>query len=319
MTSIRDIVICGPDMSGTSSQLKDIISYLQNKGLTVRDMRGTEADALFHAERFAHMNNYLSLQDFLSDSHANEKMKKRFYRDEYRLLSGYQLDGDLKIASMVRNDISTYVNPNSADAWIFEEPTRRGAGQVNRAFEQNRLSYNATPNPIAESMSHQGYRSEEFFRFRGPIRQAQVENETGKPTIFRSRSEESACYQIFDKVALPNGIPRNQYLALPGHEVAFGNPPTHIFVVCGPEDWPVDDYEAFRTKRTGNRVLDDYEKDTPRQLMVNRRYASNWINELYEDACAMYGSDVPEIIRFDIMNSKEDIRNAMYKTLDRIF
>jgi hypothetical protein len=240
-----------------------------------------------------------------------KKWKKRMHRDAYSLLSGYKQSSDLKIASMVRNDISTYVDPHSADAWIFEEPTRRGAGQVNRAFEQNRLSYDAPPNPVAESLSHQAYRSEEFFRFRRWIREAGI-------PIFRSRSEESACYQIYDEETLPNGIARDHYLSLPGHEIAFGNPPTHILIVCGPEDWPVDEYKIFREERSGGRILDDYEKDTARQLMVNRRYASSWINELYEEACAMYGSNVPEIIRFNITDSKEEIRNAMYQTLDRI-
>ena len=37
-----DIVVGGPDMSGTSTQIKGIITYFKSKGLRVRDIRGDE-------------------------------------------------------------------------------------------------------------------------------------------------------------------------------------------------------------------------------------------------------------------------------------
>ena len=51
-----DMSIGGPDMSGTTLQIKNIIGYFQGKGEIVRDIRGTEIDALFHAEKFLRFN-----------------------------------------------------------------------------------------------------------------------------------------------------------------------------------------------------------------------------------------------------------------------
>ena len=150
----------------------------------------------------------------------------KFFQNVNEFLSLGGTNADLKIASCVQNKSSTYVDPETADAWIFEEPTKRGAGQVNRTIEQHRSQYGSSIDPIAAAYCHQVYRIDEFLRFREPLRKA------GK-IIIRSRSEESACYQIRDKKALPHGIDEKTYLSLPGHKIAFANPPTHIFIA-----WP---------------------------------------------------------------------------------
>jgi len=304
-----DLVICGPEMSGTGTQVADTIEWLRGRGKTVRDMRGTEVEALFHAKRFRALNeNYVNLRDFVHDDKVLHTDKLYFFQDATRLLSFGETNRDLKVASMVLNEVSTFVDPDSADAWIFEEPTKRGAGQVNRATEQNRSRYSSTMDPIAAAYCHQTYRVDEYLRFRRVLREA------GK-FIVRSRSEESACYQIRDEYHLPHGIDRNAYLALPGHKLAFGNPPTCIFVVCGPADWTAEGYNELRAKRTAGRYLDDYEQNTDYILLVNRRYASAWLEELYEEACALYGSKPPVIHRFDINLPKDALREAMQRKL----
>jgi len=64
-----DLVIGGPDMSGTTTQIDDIINYFQEQGKIVRDLRGTEIDALFHAEVFFKYNkDYTNLQEFLNNT-----------------------------------------------------------------------------------------------------------------------------------------------------------------------------------------------------------------------------------------------------------
>ena len=178
MDSIRDIVICGPDGSGTSTQVNDAISYFQDHAKRVKDMRGTEIDALFHAERFKDINNsHISLKYFLNDPDVRTQLKSDFLFEAYELLS------NLKIASMQDNDISTYIDPESADAWIFEEPAKRGAGQTNRTLELNRSHYGSSTDHISASMSHQTYRNDEYFRFRKHIRDSES-------IIVRSRCDE---------------------------------------------------------------------------------------------------------------------------------
>lgn len=303
--SLTDIVVCGPDMSGTSSQIQDLISFFREQGKHVRDIRGTEIDALYHAQCFASINkDHISLQHYLCDTTVPEEQKKEFLFESYKLLSGYQNRSDLRIASMVENNLTTYIDPDSADVWIMEEPARRGAGQVNRTLEQNRTAYEAVPDHTAASLAHQAYRADEFFRFRKPLRDA------GK-IIIRSRSEESACYQIYDPELLPDGINREDYITLPGHKVAFSHPPTHLFIVCGPKDWTVDEYKRLKEERAGTRILDDYENNLEYQVMVNNRYAGEWIGDLYKEACGRYGSQVPEIVRFDIYKSKEEIKEEL--------
>lgn len=304
-----DLVIAGPDFSGTTTQINDTIAYFKEFGIKVRDLRGTEIDALFHAEKFSDLNSrYSSLNEFLNDPDITTKAKNIFRSEAQDLLSGRGNGADLLVASMVQNDCSTYINPDTADVWILEEPTRRGAGQVCRAIEQNRSKYGYLIDGMSAALAHQAYRTDEFLRFRKPLRDA-------RKFIFRSRSEESACYQIYDVMCLSSGIKVGDYLKLPGHQIAFANPPTHIFVVCGPVDWNKDDYLALKAERTGNRILDDHEKNYSYQLLVNQRYATDWIEKLYRKGCGMYGSQEPIILRFDIYNSKEQTRLLMRETL----
>jgi len=302
-----DLVIGGCDFSGTSTQINDLIEYFKSKGEKVRDLRGDEKDALFHAEIMKPYNNtHTSFNEVMS----NRKIHPFIQIDVFNHINKI-LNMNSKISSMVQNDITEYINPNSADVWIMEEPTNRGAGQTVRRFELYRSKFGDKINPISAALAHQAYRSEEFFRFRKIIR------EEGKRVI-RSRSEESACYQISDKRYLLNGIPREQYLSLPGHQVAFGNPPTNIFVIVGPEDWKPNDYIKLREERCGERILDDHEKNVGYQLMVNKRYSTNWLEELYEEGCRMRGGNPPEITRFSINDSREDIKKKMINKLELI-
>lgn len=319
-----DLVVSGPDMSGTGTQINDIIDFLEAQKLRTRDLRGTEIDALFHSEQFqkeiknmGRTKDYLNLKEFLTDSKrfidagVSYLTPKDFFFRVQELLSGGGTNQDLKIASMINNEITTYINPNSADAWIMEEPTKRGAGQVNRTIEQNRSKFGDEFNPIAAALSHQTYRTDEFLRFRKPLREK-------NKIIVRSRSEESACYQIHDPNFLKEGIKMNDYLKLPGHKIAFQNAPTNIFVVCGPQNWTADDYTELKSQRSDGRNIDDHEKMADYQAMVNNRYASDWIDNLYEIGCKMHGGTPPEITRFNIYDSKKEIRNKMISKLEKI-
>ena len=239
-----DLVVCGPDMSGTSTQIKDIAEHYQSVGLKVRDMRGTEIDALFHSELFKNLNgDFASLDEYFDSDKEN---KHHFSVPAMMLLKG------LKVASMVRNEITAYVDPEVADVWVFEEPTKRSAGQVNRVIEQNRSAFGSEMDAHSAALTHQVYRIDEFLRFRKPLR------EQGK-TIIRSRSEESACYQVYDPKILPNGLDGSTYIELPGQDIALSNPPTHLFVVCAPENWTKKDYFALKEEGSMGRVLVDHE------------------------------------------------------------
>jgi thymidylate kinase len=318
-----DLVIAGPDFSGTTTQITDSIRYFRNKNMVVKDLRGTEIDALFHSEELTNelhrtghaaefvmnLNQYLETVDEWIRHGVTTMDPASFFFYVNKLLSGGGTSQDLRVASMVKNDITTYINPNSADVWIMEEPTRRGAGQVCRVIEQNRSKFGSHMDGISAALSHQAYRTEEFLRFRGPLRDA------GK-IIVRSRSEESACYQVYDKKSLRSGITIDDYLKLPGHKIAFANPPTHIFVVCGPVDWDKDEYLKLKAERTGSRILDDHESNYSYQLLVNQRYATDWLENLYHKGCAMYGSKEPMIVKFDIYNNKEVTREHMNQALD---
>jgi thymidylate kinase len=301
-----DLVIAGPDMSGTSTQIKDLVNYFKKKNLTVRDLRGTEMDALFHAEKFNLLNS-----KFSSVSELPEHMRNYFLFTTYKLMSGGGTNQDLQIASCVKNGVTTYINPNSADVWILEEPTKRGAGQINRTIEQNRSKFGDEMNPIAAALAHQAYRTDEFLRFRKAFRE-------NNKIILRSRSEESACYQIFDSQFLQNGISMEDYFNLPGHKIAFKNSPTNIFVVCGPEDWTVQNYLQLKSERSEGRTIDDHESNSEYQVLVNKRYASSWIEELYEKGCTMHGGNVPEITKFNIYDSKEQIKEKMISKLETL-
>jgi thymidylate kinase len=315
-----DLVIGGPDMSGTSTQIIFVVDYLKSLGKKIRDIRGTEIDVLFHAEIFNEYNeNYISLKDFLLDENVSEDRKKEFIYKANDLLLGLSEKPDLKIASMLENDITTYINPDKADVWVMEEPVRRGAGQTNRTLEQNRSKFNSQMDPVSATFCHQVYRIDEFYRFRKILREKDK-------IIIRSRSEESACYQIHDANSLKLGVSKNLYIQLPGNKIAFSFPPTHIFIVCGPENWTKDQfllttddtklvfekYRDFRNKRSESRSnLDDHELNIDYQLLVNKRYAGKWIDNLYLDACKKYNSKMPEITKFKIFDTKEGIKEKM--------
>ncbi|MDP6641380.1 MAG: hypothetical protein QF381_02975 [Nitrososphaerales archaeon] len=320
MKDFRDIVICGPDMSGTSTQIRDGIKYFQNKGMGVRDIRGTEIDALFHTRKFqrglssAHdyFSSFGEFLDMANDCALVSTLSPRdFLWQAYELLSGGETNQDLSVASMVETPATTYIDPRSAEVWVMEEPSKRGAGQSNRVIEQHRSEFGMDINPVSAAMFHQGYRTSEFLRFRGPIR-----NVGG--TILRSRSEESACYQVRDDKDLPGGISMDDYLNLPGHRIAFANAPTDIFVVCGPEDWTSESYLKLKERRGVGRSSDDHENDPDYQVLVNNRYASDWLENLYDKGCGLYGGVSPKIHRFSIYDSMNGIKSKMQDKLDEI-
>lgn len=307
-----DLVLGGPDLSGTTTQIEDIINFFKQQGREVRDLRGTEIDALFHAEQFSSLNfGYISLREFLTENKELPSFYDGVVHSLSKRLTGGGTNEDLQIASMVKNDITTYINPNSAEIWIMEEPPKRGAGQTNRTFEQQRTKYGSQIHPVSAAHCHQAYRSDEFFRFRKILREKDK-------IILRSRSEESACYQIYHPQHLPDGISREEYLRLPGHQFAFGHPPTHLFIVCGPETWTEADYLELKRQRSAGRKLDDHELNPAYQVLVNQRYATNWLEELYEQGCRLYHAEPPKIFRFSIYDSKEAIRTQMTTRLREI-
>jgi thymidylate kinase len=301
-----DLVVGGPDMSGTSTQIKNMIDFFKKSGLTVRDLRGTEFDALFHAEMFSDIN-----QEYSSISELPKEFKEYFLLKSYELLTGGKRNSDLMVASCIRNNVSTYVNPDSADVWIMEEPTKRGAGQVNRSIEQNRSEYNFPRDPVSEAITHSVYRVDEFFRFRKPLRDK-------NKIIVRSRSEESACYQIRNPEVFPEGISGDEYFNLPGHKIAFHYAPTNLFIVCGPNDWTEKEYLHLKSQRGQGRRFDDYEINAPFQVMVNNRYASDWVEELYAKGAFMHDGNIPDITRFNIYDSVDEINRQMEKKLSSV-
>lgn len=305
MKSYIDLVIGGPDMSGTSTQAQDLINFFRTTGKVVRDLRGTEIHAMFHAKEFGYTSGYFGLDDWFADTSTDITAKEDF------LFSAFNHLRELRLASCLNNHTGPFIDPESADVWILEEPTKRGAGQVNRFIEQQRSAFGSSLDPIAAAMDHQAYRIDEFLRFRRVMR------EKGK-IIIRSRSEESACYQVYDETKLPNGISQNDYLALPGHKVAFAHPPTHIFIVCGDANWTREDLLKLKQERCGDRQLDDHEKNADYQLLVNHRYATDWLENLYEVGCRQNGSRPPIITRFNICDSKEDIRGQMISQLEQM-
>ena len=301
-----DLVICGPDLSGTTTQINDLIEYFKINGKIVRDIRGTEMDAIFHAEKFSKNNsNYTNLKEFLDNKSVLIKTKKDFV---YKMVQDLQ---ELKIAACIDDKIFSYINPNSASVWVMEEPTHRGAGQVNRRIEQYRTHFEDELNPLSASFAHQAYRTDEFLRFRKEFRK-------NSKIILRSRSEESACYQIYDKNFLKNGISEEEYLNLPGHKIAFSFPPTHLFVVCGNKNLTKEEYKELRELRGDGRIIDDYEKNLEYQILVNKRYATDWLENLYGKGCKKWGGKKPKITRFNIFDSKEEIKKQMITNTKKI-
>ncbi|NCP72186.1 hypothetical protein GW835_02215 [archaeon] len=306
-------------MSGTSTQIQDTIDFFKSKNYIVKDLRGTEIDLLFHAEIFKEYNKeFISFKEFLKSKKIKDEDKSKLLFEIYYLLSGYNRNNDLLVGSFKKNKVTTYINPDSADVWILEEPSKRSAGQTNRVIEQNRSSFDflETNYPTHDSYSavllHQAYRIDEFYRIRKILRDH-------NKIIVRSRSEESACYQIYDEKYNQSGVSLKDYISLPGHKIAFKYPPTDLFIVCGPEKWEIEEYTKFREKRSEGRILDDYELNTRYQLLVNERYASKWIEELYKVACSENRSEyLPNISRINIYDSKINVRNKMFCLLEKI-
>ena len=315
-----DIVVSGPDMSGTSSQVGDIISYFEEKGLKVRDLRYGEADALFHAERFKDLN-----RDFRSLRECKEALKNGDMSPS-ETWGAFKEWEDLVArkphrygASCVENDVSTYINPESADVWVLEEPSKRG---LVRMVDMNMSQFGSEHNPRIQGYSYGDDRFHEFKRFREPLRDA------GR-IIIRSRSEESGAYQIRDEDYLPSGIPFDEYVRIPGNELAFRNPPSIIFAVCAPGDWTEEEYKELKRQRSGDRALDDHELNPQYQLLVNRRYATDWLKEeFYKPAIERVGGgyDLPRFVSVRMYglgkqggrapNSKEYINAAIRDVLD---
>lgn len=309
MKTVIDLVICGPDMSGTGTQTDQVMDYFERKNYKVKDLRGDEIAALFHADKFKKYNeNFRNILQFKKS--VSDEEFKNFLSEAYSLIYGASTNADLQIASCVDNECSTFINPDSADVWVLEEPTKRGVGQENRALEQNRSRYDSQLDPLQATYSHSSYRVYEFLRFRRVLRENKI--------IIRSRSEESACYQIFDEVHLKNGVSRDFYFNLPGHEVAFKHAPTHLFVVCAGESWTAEQYLAMKQERSKGRFVDDHESNVNYQLLVNRRYSSSWLEELYKDAQKIHKGSVPEIHRFSIYDSIPVIEKKFCDALDKI-
>ena len=303
-----DIVISGPDMSGTSTQIRDVIGYFEGKGLVVRDLRGREFDAQFHAERFKVINKeFFSLESFEESMFAikNDAAVYDFYREAR----------SLPMASCVKNDVSTYIDPSSADVWILEEPTHRSPL---RLVDMNMSKFHSSHDPSAQSYSYGVDRYHEYYRFRKPLLEA------GK-IVVRSRSEESAAYQVRDEEHLPGGLPHDGYLNIPGNALGFKSAPTDIFVVHAPIDWSADEYRRLKEERSDGRDLDDHEMNIPYQLLVNRRYGSRWLEDLYEQASSLHGGAVPRIHRIPMYDekrkpaSKEVIREQVWGILEDVF
>ena len=204
---------------------------------------------------------------------------------------------------MLQNDISTFIDPDKADVWVMEEPPRRTSGQIVRTFELNRTKYNVEQDQICAAFSYQNYRFDEFFRFRKILREK-------NKIIIRSRSEESACYQVHDSKQIATGISKAVYIRLPGNKIAFENPPTNIFIACS-LGMTREKYVEAKLKRGEGRVLDDFEENVDYQVLVNKRYSTDWLDNLYKEACEKYKSKPPQITRFNMFDSKETIKEQM--------
>jgi len=124
---------------------------------------------------------------------------------------------------------------------------------------------------------------------------------------------------MFDEKLIQSGIVKSEYLNLPGHQLAFANPPTHLFIVHGPKDWTAKQYLELKEERSqGRGITDDFEKNAPYQVLVNERYATKWIKAFYQKGCRMHGTEIPKIHRFDIYASKAEIKEQMAEKLTEI-
>lgn len=293
-----DIVICGPDYSGTTTQIGDAIQFFKQQGLHVKDLRGNEVDAFFHTEKFQkQFGKYISLKD--AQNNLPVANLRDYFRSELK---------KSKVPAAIQSENFSFINPDSADVFVMEEPTYRGSGADIRNTFLYASNLGESVSQTTKAQSYAADRLKEFIRFRKHFREA------GK-IILRSRSEESACYQINDPNYLLEGISKKEYFALEGNKIAFANPPTDIITVSGKPDWTVEEMIALRQERGGNRITDDHEKDTQYQLLVNKRYANHWLDNLYTNGCPK-GVITPDIHRLYINEPKEVIRSQIEGILE---
>lgn len=305
-TKYLDIVIGGPDHSGTSTQIDDAIKLFQSKGLVVKDLRGGEAEALFHAIHIDSKEHYLNKETFHNANGRFARYRKSIY-DKINEKMNYK-----QFASMVQNNISTYIEPNSADVWVLEEPSNR---KVGTAIRQNILyasKFGIEFNKMEEAQAYSLDRKIEYMLFRGPMREA------GK-IILRSRSEESAAYQLYDAKFNKLGPKSGEFQELEGNKNAFINGPTHIFTVSGDQYWTLEDSRKLQKTRGSHKNADDKELNIEYQYMVNRRYGTKWVENLYEIAKDKFGCKMPKFYWMNIIESKETIKKEFDKELSRIY
>ena len=91
-----------------------------------------------------------------------------------------------------------------------------------------------------------------------------------------------------------------------------------MFIVHGPENWTIKKYLDLKKEREGDRKADDHESNAQYQLLVNKRYATGWLEQLYLDGCRMYNGELPQIKRFNIYDPKEEIIEKMVISLSEI-
>jgi len=308
-------VVAGPDGSGTSTQVRDIIDYFRGKHLRVIDLRGGETDGLFHAREFNLYNHHGSPTSFESYAEFRETNLHSDFKSGFVFKAKKAFEQG-RIAACIDDPAFSFVDPEFADVFVLEEPSHR-AGESVRRVQLHRSKFGVKDDQYGKAVGYSFDRDCEFLRFRGPLRAA------GK-VLVRSRGVESAAYQIRDKLHLPFAPSRAEYIKLPGNAQAFANPPTDIIVVHAPEDWTVEEYYALKGDRMADRVIDDHENDAEYQLLVNRRYESCWLEDLYEYAQDFHGGLVPRIHRIPMYDadrvpvSRDGIKSAIYTVLDGI-
>ncbi len=319
MKSYLDIVICGPDHSGTSTQINDSIEFFKNKNLVVKDLRGGEFNALFHRQsefiydklKFCCSEDEVKKSIVNYDSFvkfANEKKVTNLIREvDEKIIKDLRSN---KPSSMVDNGICNFINPDYADVWVMEEPSKRGVGFAIRNLLMYASSFNQYYDKKEEAYAYSLDRKVEFDLYRKVLR------DEGK-IILRSRSEESLLYQLHDREIIRDGYLLSEAISLPGNKNAFMNGPDHLLVVAGKDGWTLSDAEKLALRGT-NKVLDDFEQDIPRQALVGRRYASSDLEDMYAQANIFFGSKIPSFHRFDIWKSKGEIRDEMNSVLEKI-
>ncbi len=317
-----DIVVGGPDHSGTSTQIKDIIKYFQNKGLRVKDLRGTEIDILFHRQteyiksfikiRQGGMKKQLvfdnlnlkSLEKFVKE-HKLDILQKEVYK---RIMEDLKTK---KTPSMIKNDVSLYLNPNLADVWVMEEPSKIQVGSAIRSGILYASKFRQKYTKYEEALAYALDRKLSYELFRKPLLDA------GK-IILRSRSEESLLYQLYDKKLNPKGPKMKKAIDIEGNALAFENPTDYLFIVSGLErKWTLKDAKKLAERGKG-KILDDKELNLDYQRLVGERYAQSMLEKMYSKAEKKFGSMAPQIHRFDIWKTPEEIKKDMYTVLDTI-